>query len=41
MIIGEPIYIKSEEKLSEAQLLEESKKLMDTIYSLKVPEGTK
>lgn len=41
MIIGEPIYIKSDEKLTEAEILEETRKLMDTIYSLKAPEDKK
>lgn len=36
MIIGEPIFIESEEKLSESQLLDKTKSLMETIYSLKV-----
>ena len=36
MIIGEPIYVGGEEKLSENELLDETKSLMDTIYSLKV-----
>jgi len=34
MIIGEPVYIASGEKLEEHDLMEESKKLMNTIYSL-------
>ena len=34
MVIGKPIYIGSDEKLSEGELLSETKSLMETIYSL-------
>lgn len=34
MVIGEPIYIGNGEKLSEGELLSETRNLMDTIYSL-------
>ena len=36
MIIGEPITFYGDEKLSEAEIAEKTKGLMDTIYSLKV-----
>lgn len=36
MVIGEPIIVTEAEKLTEVEIMQKSKKLMDTIYSLQV-----